>query len=253
MKTPTCVADVLALVSRDPGRPRLTWYGDSGERIELSGAVLTNWVAKTTNLLVEEFDAEPGVRIGLDLPAHWRTVVWALAAWRCGACVVVGDDVSSADVVVTDRPASYPGVDQLVAVALAGLARRFDGDLPAGAVDAAGAVMSYGDQIGWAPDVVASAVAVAGGDAAPGSSVVHADLVAWATGGSTGPDGARTVLPMADVDRAGDVVAALRATLGVLARDGSVLLLSSSVSAELAADPARRDRLLASERVTAGQ
>ncbi len=87
--TPT-VADVLRRVTADPGRPRLTWYGAGGERIELSGAVLANWVAKTTNLLVEEFDAAPGVRVGLDLPAHWRTVVWALAAWRCGAEITLG-------------------------------------------------------------------------------------------------------------------------------------------------------------------
>jgi len=98
VKLPSAVADVLALVTRDPGRPRITWYGPD-ERIELSGAVLGNWVAKVTNLLVEEFDAGPGVRVELDLPAHWRTVVWALAVWRSGACVA--DDGTR--VIVTDR------------------------------------------------------------------------------------------------------------------------------------------------------
>jgi uncharacterized protein (TIGR03089 family) len=237
------VAEVLALVTREPGRPRLTWYGQGGERIELSGAVLSNWVSKTTNLLVEEFDAGPGVRIGLDLPAHWRTVVWALAAWRCGACVVVGDEVAAADVVVTDRPGGFPAVEQLVAVALPGLARRFDGELPVGAVDAALAVMTYGDQIGWAPEVVGSEVAVDG--------VRHDGLIEWAIEGSTGPDGAR-VLQAAGDDRSSAVPAALRAMLGVWARNGSVVLLGHEVVEAIAADPARRDRLIASELVTAG-
>lgn len=240
MKPPSSVADVLTLVTRDPGRPRLTWYGTQGDRIELSGAVLANWVAKTTNLLVEEFDAGPGVRVGLDLPAHWRTVVWALAAWRCGACVVVGEEVAAADVVVTDRPGAYPAVGQLVAVALPGLARRFDGELPAGAVDAAGAVMTYGDQIGWAPEVVGSEVAVEG--------VRHDELIAATR--SHSPAGARVLLA-AGADRDAEVLEALRRVLGVLAQDGSVVLLGSGMVDELEADPARRERLVASERVTA--
>ena len=243
MKQPSSVADVLALVTREPGRPRLTWYGPDGERIELSGAVLANWVAKTTNLLVEEFDAGPGVSIGLDLPAHWRTAVWALAAWRCGARLAVGDGVGGADVVVTDRPGLYPGVEHVVAVALPALARRFDGELPAGGVDAASAVMTYGDQIGWAPEVVGGEVAIEG--------VSHAGLVDWGLDGSGAPEGARVLLAAGD-DRVGDVVAALREALGVLARDGSVVLLGSSVASELDADPARRARLMAGERVTAG-
>ncbi|WP_407341784.1 TIGR03089 family protein [Pengzhenrongella phosphoraccumulans] len=248
MNPPSSVAEVLALVTREPGRPRLTWYGQGGERIELSGAVLANWVSKTTNLLVEEFDAGPGVRIGLDLPAHWRTVVWALAAWRCGACVVVGDEAGAADVVVTDRPGGFPAVEQVVAVALPGLARRFDGELPAGAVDAASAVMTYGDQIGWAPEVDGDGSAIHGA----GSVVRHDELVAWAGGGMNTPDGMRVLLEAGN-DRDGDVVATLRSILGVLACDGSFVLLGPSVAAELAADPVRHARLVESERVNAGE
>ena len=36
--------------------PALIWYSDNGERIELSGRVLMNWVNKTANLLIEECD-----------------------------------------------------------------------------------------------------------------------------------------------------------------------------------------------------
>jgi uncharacterized protein (TIGR03089 family) len=239
---PTTVADVLRRVTADPGRPRVTWYGTGGERIELSGAVLTNWVAKTTNLLVEEFDAGPGVRVGLDLPAHWRTAVWALAAWRCGAEVVVGPGVDDADVVVTDRPADHDGASQLVAVALPALARRFDGAVPPGAVDAAGAVMTYGDVIGWAPEVDPARAALSG----PGTAVAHARLATWA--GTTG----ERVLVEAGADRASAVVPVLRAVLAALAGDGSAVVLDAPVAAELASDGTRRERLVAAERVTGG-
>ena len=41
---PATISRMLDLISSDPGRPRLTWYGDDAERVELSGAVLQNWV-----------------------------------------------------------------------------------------------------------------------------------------------------------------------------------------------------------------
>ena len=228
------------------GSPRLTWYGADGERVELSGAVLGNWVAKTTNLLVEELDVAPGTRVRLDLPAHWRAVTWALAAWRAGGCVVLGD-TGPADVVVTDRPQEHPGAD-VVAVSLPALARRFDGDLPAGAIDAAAAVMTYGDVLGWAPDADPGAPALDDGAAV----VRHADLPAWAVGsGSAVDDGARVLLE-AGPGRTADLAAVLRQTLGVLSADGSVVVLSAGTVAELAADPARRTRLLDGERVTSG-
>lgn len=237
MKLPSDVADVLALVTRDPGRPRITWYGVD-ERIDLSGAVLANWVAKVTNLLVEEFDAGPGVRVELDLPAHWRTVVWALAVWRSGACVAAG----GTRVVVTDRPGSHPEAADLVAIALPGLARRYDGDLPAGATDGASAVMTYGDVIGWAPQTSPGEAALESG----GVTVPHADLVRWAVAGSEAPDGARVLLP-------GTAAAGLaRGVLGVLARDGSAVIVAAELADWLTADPARRERLVAGERVTWG-
>src|SRR3954470_6954969 len=85
-----------AMVAADPGRPRVTWYGSDGERVELSARTLENWVAKTANLLVEDFDAGPGSRICLRLPAHWRAVPWLLAVWSDGACALVPAQGASA-------------------------------------------------------------------------------------------------------------------------------------------------------------
>ncbi|CAM3633616.1 TIGR03089 family protein [Isoptericola cucumis] len=241
---------VLDLVVTDPGRPRLTWYGDGGERVELSGAVLVNWVSKTVNLLVEEMDAAPGSVVVVDLPVHWRAATWALAAWRCGATVVVPGEISQVarpDVVVTWRPEAWAdahraGTD-LVAVALPALARRFDGDLPPGAVDAAGAVMTYGDAVSWAPDAEPARVAL---EALGTDPVTFADLVAGADAATAA--GGRVLV-------AGDrpAGAVLRDLLALWASNGSVVLTSGATAAELRADPARLARLRETERITAGE
>lgn len=266
---PHTLPSLLHALTTEPGRPRLTWYGDGGERIELSGAVLVNWVSKTTNLLVEEFDAEPGTVVATDLPPHWRTLVWALATWRAGAHLRVVDgstgtvvDPSGADVVVTASPArwttpdgSRPRGTELVAVALPGLARTFGSDLPPGTVDAASAVMTYGDQIGYVTPPEAASTALTHAD----ESVSTADLVGWAawtarssdeagTQTDASPDGARVLVRAA---RGSDATPRLLATaLDVWGRGGSLVVLSDETAAELDADPARSERLLASERIT---
>lgn len=72
-----------------PGRPFVTYYDlATGERTELSGTTTANWVAKTGNLLVDELDAEPGVRVHVALPTHWLRTVWLLATWAVGGTVV---------------------------------------------------------------------------------------------------------------------------------------------------------------------
>ncbi|WP_028050198.1 TIGR03089 family protein [Cellulomonas sp. URHD0024] len=236
---PTTIADLLALLTREPGRPRITWYAADGDRVELSGAVLDNWVSKTTNLLVEELDVEPGTRVLLDLPTHWRTLVWQLAVWRAGGCVVLPGGPRT-DVVVTDSPAQHVGSHaQLVAVSLPALARRFLGDLPPGALDAAASVMTYGDVIGWAPEPAPT-------DPAMDPGPTHGELVAWAL--ATQPDGPDRVLVAAGPGRTSEHDVAR--VLGVLARGGSVVLVDDALSKALDADPDRAARLVASERIT---
>ncbi|GAA1861585.1 TIGR03089 family protein [Myceligenerans crystallogenes] len=241
------VSTLLDGLQSDPGRPRLTWYGDDGERVELSGAVLANWVAKTTNLLVEEYDARPGTNVGVDLPVHWRTVTWALAAWRVGATVVVAPDgatpgaggVPDLDVVVTHAPGRWAGTPaDLVVVSLPALARRYDGELPPGAMDAASAVMTYADQIIYAPEPEADRAALT--DLATDAVVGHAELV------PEGGAGSRML-----VDGRGAVGEVLREALRAWAGGGSVVLTSPATAAALDADSDRLDRLVAMEKVAA--
>src|SRR5438046_10286260 len=85
----TVGARFAAIVAVDPTRPLLTWYDDgNGERAELSGATLANWVAKTANLLVDGEGLEPGDGAGVLLPPHWQTAAILLGCWSAGLTVV---------------------------------------------------------------------------------------------------------------------------------------------------------------------
>jgi uncharacterized protein (TIGR03089 family) len=83
------IARVLAAaVAVDPTRPLLTWYDDAtGDRTELSGSTLANWVAKTANLLVDSAGLTPGDRACVLLPPHWQTAAVLLGCWSAGLAV----------------------------------------------------------------------------------------------------------------------------------------------------------------------
>ncbi len=132
-----------ALQASDSGRPRLTWYGPGGERVELSARVLANWVVKTANLLGEELGIGPGDRVTLDLPGHWRAVVWQLALSMVGA-VPAAPGTEAAVLTVGAEPAALGAGDVLVT--LPALARSA-GHLPVGVVD-------YNAEVGPQPDVL---------------------------------------------------------------------------------------------------
>jgi uncharacterized protein (TIGR03089 family) len=77
-----------AATGTDATRPLLTYYDDStGERTELSGATLGNWLAKTANLLVDGVGAAPGDRALVLLPPHWQTAAVLLGCWSAGLSV----------------------------------------------------------------------------------------------------------------------------------------------------------------------
>ena len=101
--TPAHPGELLDAVLRsDPAAPLITYYDDdTGERTELSATTLANWVAKTANLLQEEFDVGRGSRVAIALPAHWQTAAVLLAVWSCGAVVIdtaIEDEEGLADV-----------------------------------------------------------------------------------------------------------------------------------------------------------
>ena len=143
---------VEALLSpyRHSTHPWLTWYSVSGERVELSGRVFDNWVAKSANLLSEEFDLSAGDVVGIDMPGHWKSAALALACWHLGAelrCFTPGENPGDVDLFITSSPQTLDvgtSVEVLV-VPLPSLAMSFDGQLPVGATDFASEVRSYAD------------------------------------------------------------------------------------------------------------
>ena len=258
------LADVLRRVTADPGRPRLTWYGAGGERIELSGAVLANWVAKTTNLLVEEFDAGPGTRVVLDLPrtgapssGRSRPGAAAPRSWSTTALRHAGTaGATEADVVVTDRPAEHrgrPGRRASSPSRLPALARRVR-RRPA---RAARGRRRRGDDLrgrrsAGCRDARAGRSRRSTGPPGPARSPSRTpSSAAWVTGGPAAAGGrACSSSPRTTAGRASSRCCAR--VLAALAADGSVVVLAPAVVAELATDPDRRERLAAGERVTAG-
>ncbi len=232
---PEHVQDLLASLRADPGRPRLTWYGPDAERIELSGRVLENWVAKTANLLLEEADAGPGTRVRVDLPTHWRTAVWLLAVWATGAEVVLDDaPAHPVDVLVTTDPAGSALTGSraplVVAVALGALATSFGSPLPDGVLDAAAEVRGFADsfQAPARPDGSDPALTDARGH------LTHDQLWsgAYAAADERDWDGGCRVLVAADpglcgpalsTTTGGDVHAPVAALLGPLVAGGSVI------------------------------
>lgn len=125
----TTPADLLAVaLRRDAAAPLVTHYDDAtGERVELSGTTLANWVAKTANLLQDEFDVARGSTVALALPVHWQTAAVLLGTWSCGAAVLDtaaedDDRLAEADVVLAaqDRlaPLEEQGVGELMGLSL---------------------------------------------------------------------------------------------------------------------------------------
>lgn len=132
--------DQLLRISPDPSQPLLTYYDMStGERVELSTTTTANWVAKTSNFLVDDLDAEPGTRVRIGLPSHWLTAVWILSAWNVGACIVdsAADIGLSGPELVGDEP-------HRVAASLGPFGGRFV-QAPQGFLDLGAEVPGHGD------------------------------------------------------------------------------------------------------------
>lgn len=146
--TPTEIYESLVAAGTSPA---LVWYDDEG-RVELSGKVFANHVAKIANFLEQECDFMPGSRIVLDLPAHWKSIAWALGGLVAGGFVVVGrekiDDGEPGTIIVTNTPEEVSADDPddvVVALNLDSFAFAWEGELPDGVADGAAEVIGQAD------------------------------------------------------------------------------------------------------------
>jgi uncharacterized protein (TIGR03089 family) len=146
-----------AVVATDPARPLLTWYDDAtGERTELSGATLANWVAKTANMLVDGCGLGVGSTAAVLTPPHWQTAALLLGVWTAGLVITSSQGTASspgtasshaaADVafVPPGQPASAPDT---FAVGLHPFAMPVR-DLPPGVQDWVSSARVHGDFYG---------------------------------------------------------------------------------------------------------
>ncbi len=210
-----------AAVQRDGANPFLTYYDDvTGERIELSAVTTANWVAKTANLLVDEYDLEPGETVAIGLPPHWLGVVWALSAWSAGATVTTGEGALA----ITGPDFAVRGTRETIASALLPLGGRFREPLPEGIHD-------YGAEVYNHPDLFVPFDPPA--DSTPAyDEKTHAELIAAA---EPITDRVLTTTSLVAPDGIGTLI-------GVIAGGGSIVLCRNL-------DPAKLDRRIADEKV----
>jgi len=200
--------DQLLRSAPDPGQPLITYYDMStGERVELSTVTTANWVAKTSNFLVDELEAGPGTRVRIGLPSHWLTTVWLLSAWNVGAAVV--DHAADIGLSGPDLAADEP---HRLAASLRPLGGRF-ATAPEGFLDIGAEVPGHGDRFLALdpPEPATTALDL------EGTTRTHADLL---TG--TPPSPARWVVPAGPLSRDAELIVA--ACLG----GGSLVVVASA-------------------------
>ncbi|WP_229071996.1 TIGR03089 family protein [Actinoplanes sp. DH11] len=152
-------------VRRDPAAPLLTWYDDAtGDRTELSGATLENWVAKTANLLVDGVGLGHGDTVALLLPPHWQTAALLLGVAEAGLAADLGPEPQPVEAIFTtpelvERAATWSTLDRY-ATGLLPLAMPLR-TVPDGYTDYVAEVRNYGDHFRGAP-VAAADLALAG-------------------------------------------------------------------------------------------
>jgi uncharacterized protein (TIGR03089 family) len=146
----TIPAALAAAVRRDPTIPLLTWYDDaSGDRTELSGATMDNWVSKTANLLVDGVGLGSGDAVAVLLPPHWQTAAVLLGTWAAGLAADLGPDPQPVEALFTtperaEASAAWTGGDRY-ATGLLPLAAPLR-EVPAGFADYTVEVRAFGDR-----------------------------------------------------------------------------------------------------------
>ncbi|MRK00996.1 TIGR03089 family protein [Aeromicrobium sp. S22] len=205
--------DQLLRASADPTQPLLTYYDmATGERVELSTVTTANWVAKTSNFLVDELEVEPGARIRIGLPSHWLTAVWILSAWNVGAAVVDShaDIGLSGPDLVADEPVR-------VAASLRPLGGRF-ATPPEGFLDLGAEVPGHGDHFVALDPPEPSSLALE----LDGVARTHAELLA-----QVAPDASRRVVEPGPIARDAEMLVA--ACLG----GGSLVVVASATPEQI--------------------
>lgn len=252
--------------------PSLLWYAPDGERIELSGKVVDNWVSKSANLLEEELQVGPEDTVVFASQLHWKTLIISLAVLECGATARFIDvshpgadqvdqtelehivsselELRTAKLLVTDRSSLVTRLSsdvEILAVALGALAPAFPGELPAHAIDYAASVRMFADSFDAFGQPQGSDIAVADLrrsytfeelSVAAGAAMV--ELMGEPNGGERFYHGDESALVLSSDTPTALVVVA---SLGLWKQAKTVVLVEPS----LYADPAKLSAIVAQE------
>jgi uncharacterized protein (TIGR03089 family) len=233
---PTVVAAFAAVTSTDPTRPFVTFYDDAtGERTELSGATMANWVAKTANLLVDGLGLGSGDTAAVVLPAHWQTAAILLGCWSAGLTVSLDGDGQHPVAFVTADHDVLAG--ETFALSLSPLALPFRPGPPPGTLDYSVEVRRYGDHFAALGPSGSAPARIDPATVALASGQTHRDLVAAALASSM-PAGGRVLI---DADSAGSPIAWLVAPLIC----GASVVLCRNLDPSLVASRLARERAVA--------
>jgi uncharacterized protein (TIGR03089 family) len=146
---------LASAVRHFPTTPLLTFYDDaSGDRTELSGATLDNWVSKTANLLLDGVGLAPGDTVAVLMPPHWQTAAVLLGVASAGLTADLGDGPGAVDALFTTPSGVAASAGKVTldryATGLLPLAMPLR-SLPDGYQDYVLEVRNYGDHFGGAP------------------------------------------------------------------------------------------------------
>jgi uncharacterized protein (TIGR03089 family) len=151
---------LAATVASDPTKPLLTYYDDAlGERTELSGATLTNWVSKTANMVVDNGGLVVGDRAAIGLPAHWQSAAVMLGCWTAGLVVIPEPAAADVAFVYVDNATHEWPATERYALNLHPFAMPMR-DVPDGYFDFNAEVRAYGDHFYPVEPVLPSADAM---------------------------------------------------------------------------------------------
>lgn len=162
----TIPAAFAAAVRQDPTAPLLTWYDDAtGDRTELSGTTMDNWVSKTANLLIDGVGLGAGDAVAILLPPHWQSAAVLLGASAAGLAVDIGGEPHPVEALFTtpeavELTAAWATADRYV-TGLLPLAMPLR-EVPPGFLDYPAEVRNYGDHFRPGHDVAADDRAIAG-------------------------------------------------------------------------------------------
>ncbi|WP_300342236.1 TIGR03089 family protein [Nesterenkonia sp.] len=146
---------LLDLLAQRPA-PAVIWYSGDGDRVELSGRVLANWVTKLIGLFDQESELSQGDAAVVDMPAHWKACAVSLALGAVGVEVTAAPADAGAALVVSDRPDEWlagrlPAGAELAALSTGMLDESFQSatgeQIPPWVLDVSAEVRSFPDQL----------------------------------------------------------------------------------------------------------